>query len=325
MGFTIAYFLGIFFVGLFYYISYGKGIEIIYPVLLALFVYFIFILYRFIAYSEFNKKSDKLVDNMDYDIKAYTCEEKEFVKHIAAIHKKYIEKINYIKFNNSKNKRFISQWIHNMKTPISVIDLIIQKTSKSEIPAEKALIDIKKENDSLLNKLEQVLMLMRLENFTNDYIPETVDLVKTLRKVINNRKNQFIYSNVYPKLETFEEHVMVLSDEKWNEAMIDQIVSNAVKYSNAKDNSKNVYFTIKKADDKVLLSIKDEGIGIPEYDIQRIFEPFFTGDNGRLCSGATGIGLYFCAEVAKKLGNKINVYSKTGEGTEIVITYLSKL
>lgn len=94
MGFTIAYFLGIFFVGLFYYISYGKGIEIIYPVLLALFVYFIFILYRFIAYSEFNKKSDKLVDNMDYDIKAYTCEEKEFVKHIAAIHKKYIEKIN---------------------------------------------------------------------------------------------------------------------------------------------------------------------------------------------------------------------------------------
>lgn len=325
LSFTMVYFISNLLVGLFYYISVGSNIEIMYPACLSLFVYVIFIIYRWITYGKFNSKVDKLVDNINYDLTAYTSEEKEFVELISKTHHNYMEKINSLHFESENKKHFISQWIHNMKTPISVVDLILQKTSRGEIPKEKALEDIKEENSSLLNKLEQVLNLIRLQSFTEDYVPETVDLIASLRKIINNRKSQFIYNGVFPKLEASEESVLVLSDEKWNDAMIEQIVSNAIKYSAAEGSTKNVYFTIKRENNKVLLTIRDEGIGIPEYDISRIFKPFFTGDNGRECDGSTGIGLYFCSQVAKRLGNDINVKSKVGEGTEVTITYLSKV
>lgn len=325
LSFTLVYFAGNFLVGLFYYISCPGSFEIIYPASLSIFVYAIFIIYRYSTYSKFNSSVDKLVKNINYDIKAYTCEEKEFVKLMTENHHNYMEKINALHFESENREHFISQWIHNMKTPISVIDLILQKTQKDEIPKEKALVSIKEENTNLLNKLEQVLNLMRLESFTEDYIPETVDLVSSLRKIINSRRSQFIFNRVFPKLNIEEESILILSDEKWNNAMIEQIVSNAVKYSAADGCTKNVYFTIKRNEDKVLLSIRDEGIGIPKQDVDRIFRPFFTGENGRECNGATGIGLYFCAEVAKKLGTDIEVKSEVGQGTEVILTYLSKL
>lgn len=325
LSFTLAYFTGNFLVGLFYYISCEGNIEIKYPAFLSLFVYIIFIIYRYITYTKFNSKVDKLANNLNYDIKAYTREESEFVKQITKTHHNYMEKINALHFESENREHFISQWIHNMKTPISVIDLILQKTLKGEIPNEKALGDIKEENSTLLSKLEQVLNLMRLQNFTEDYIPETVDLVSSLRKIINNRRSQFIYNRVFPKLIIDEESVLVLSDEKWNNAMLEQIVSNAVKYSSTDGCTKNVYFTISRKENKVLLSIRDEGIGIPKHDVDRVFKPFFTGENGRNGNDATGIGLYFCSQVAKKLGNDIRVKSAVGEGTEVIITYLSKL
>ncbi len=323
--YTMVYFISNFLIGLFYYISVGGNIELIYPGCISIFLYIIFITYRWVSYSEFNIKVKRLEDNMNYQIKTHSLEEKELVQSITNIHQSYMERISSINFQDESKKRFVSQWIHNMKTPISVIDLILQKTIKEEISSSKALEDINEENIKLLNKLEQVLNLLRLEDFTEDYVPDTVDLVATLRKVINNRKNQFIYSKVYPKLDLEENSVKVLSDVKWNEAMLDQIVSNAIKYSDTSQNTKNVYFNIEYQSGKVFLKIKDEGIGIPEYDIDRVFNPFFTGENGRNYENATGIGLYFASQVAKRLGHNIAVNSKVGEGTEVIITYLSKL
>lgn len=322
--FTIIYFISNFLIGLFYYISVGSNIEIIYPASLSIFVYIIFIIYKWVTYRKFNFKAVKLAENMYYDIKAYTFEENEIIKLITNIHQSYLEKISLIRSEDESKRRFLSQWIHNMKTPIVVMDLIFQKTIKEEIPKEKALEDIKEENIKLLNNLEQALKIVRLENFTEDYVPEEVDLIQAVRNVINSRKNEFIYSRVYPKININEDSVKVLSDKKWNEAMLEQIVSNAVKYSDCGKKAKNVYFSIKKVEDKVILSIRDEGIGIPTYDISRVFNPFFTGENGRNYENATGIGLYFCAQIAKKLGHQISINSIQGEGTEVKIYYLSK-
>ena len=323
--FTMVYFLSNFLIGAFYYISSGASIEVIYPASISIFVYSIFIIYKWINYSEFNTKVKKLAGNMNYDIKTYSCEEKELVELVSNIHQDYMEKISSIRLEDKSRKHLLSQWIHDMKTPISIIDLILQKTLKGEIPMEKSIEDIKEENINLLDKLEQALNLMRLEDFSEDFVPEEVDLLANIRQVINKRKNQFIYSRVYPRIESTEKVVQVLSDGKWNEAMIDQIVSNAIKYSKEEDKNKTVYFNINKKKDKVTLSIRDEGIGIPEHDISRVFNPFFTGDNGRTYSNASGIGLYFCSQIAKKLGHGIKVESTVGEGTELTITYLSKL
>jgi len=322
--FTMVYFLSNFLIAAFYYFSIGSSVEVAYPAAISLFVYSIFIVYKWFNYSEFNNKVKKLARNMNYDIKTYSYEEKELVALVSTIHQNYMEKISSIHLEDKSKKHLFSQWIHDMKTPVSVIDLILQKTLKDEIPMKKALEDIKEENSSLVEKLEQALNLIRLEEFTEDYVPEEVDLTASIRQVINRRKNQFIYSRVYPKVEG-EGDIHVLSDRKWNEAMLDQIVSNAIKYSKEEDKNKTVYFNIKRLEDKVVLSIRDQGVGIPEHDINRIFKPFYTGENGRACGNASGIGLHFCSQVAKKLSHDIKVKSKVGEGTEITITYLSKL
>lgn len=323
--FIIIFFVSNFLITLFYYISVGSSTELLYPACITIFMCLVFIIYRWIRYIEFNTKIRKLAQNINYDIQTHSWQEKELINLVNNIHQKYMEKISDIQFQDKNKKHLISQWIHNMKTPVSVIDLILQKALKDEIPMKKALEDINEENILLLDKLEQVLNFIRFEEFSEDYIPEVVDLTVTLRKVINKRKNQFIYSNVYPKLDYEEKSINVLTDEKWNEAMIDQIISNTIKYSNVEGMSKKVYFSFKKIEDKVILSIRDEGVGIPEHDLNRVFNPFFTGDNGRAFSKATGIGLYFCSQVAKKLGHNIEIESKVGEGTEMLITYLSKL
>lgn len=324
LAFTAAYFISNLMLGGFYYLSLGKAIEIAYPACITIFVYLLFMLYRWTAYNAFNKDLDKLIDNVNYDIKTYSSESKELAGTVQMIHRNYLGKINELSLEERDQKRFLSQWLHNMKTPVAVMDLVLQKNSKEEIQDRAAIENIKEENEKLQNQLNQVLNMLRLEEFSQDYTPESVDLGASVRKIINSRKSQFIYNRLYPKL-TLKEGLLVLTDEKWNEAMLEQILSNAIKYSACRDKDKNIYFIFEKKGDKVSLTIKDEGIGMPKYDLERIFKPFFTGENGRSQKDATGIGLYFSSEVAKKLGHTIHIKSELGVGTEVTIEYLSKL
>jgi signal transduction histidine kinase len=212
-----------------------------------------------------------------------------------------------------------------MKTPVSIIDLVIQKHNSGDIDTDSAIENISEENERLLTTLEQVINLIRVEDFAKDYVPEKVDLVSSIKKVINNKKNQFIHNNLFPKLDSIMETVYVLSDQKWNEVMLDQIVSNAIKYSNAGDSHKNVTFTIEQNQAYTMLTITDEGIGIPKHDIRRVFEPFFTGENGRVGNSATGIGLFISSEISTKLGHEISIDSEVQKGTSVKIKYLTKL
>ncbi|MCX7749432.1 MAG: sensor histidine kinase [Clostridia bacterium] len=325
LGFTFFFFLNTLVIALFYYLSTQSSVEILYPALLSAFLYLIFMAVSFFKFYTFHTRLIKCIDNVNYDLSPSTQEQKEVSNLITTLHQSYLEKIHHIQLENTQKKHFISQWIHNMKTPVSVIDLIVQKSLSGETVAPDTLHDINEENQRLLNNLEQVLSILRLEDFSRDYAPEPIDLVTSLKKMINNRKKQFIYSKVFPKFDPPLESVRVLSDGKWNEVMLDQIISNAIKYSSSGDAPKNIYFSIECQNDTVILTIRDEGIGIPEYDIKRVFEPFFTGENGRRYKNATGIGLYICAMIAEKLGHRISLTSRSGYGTEAKITYLSKL
>jgi signal transduction histidine kinase len=325
LGFTFSFFINSAVIGLFYFISTGSSVEVLYPALLSIFIYIVSITVKWFKYYPFSMNLEKSSVDAYYDLNPSTLEQKEVSTLISKIHQDYMEKIQQIKLENQYNKHFISQWIHNMKTPVSVIDLIIQKCQMGEALHEDAIDDIKQENERILTSLDQVLGIMRLDEFSMDYVPQSIDLVSSLKRIINSKKNQFIYSNVFPKLQEPEEPVTILSDTKWNEAMLEQIISNAIKYSCEPDTSKSIYFKIEKRDEYALLKIKDEGVGIPEYDIKRVFEPFFTGDNGRKYKNATGIGLYICLNIAKKLGHKITLDSKPGLGTEVTIRYLLKI
>ncbi len=368
--FLIFYFTSSFLIILFYYLITSGQVEIIYPMSISIFVFLVYFIISFCRYYSFNKDLNSCINNMNYDLRVSTCEHKHVKEMVNAIHHNYALSLQQLKLNNLNKNRFISQWIHNMKTPVSVSDLILQK----QMLCEEDIVSLQEENKKLLTHLEQVLTLIRLDDFSNDYVPTSVNLTESLRGIINSKKNQFIYNHVYPKLNISSPH-MVLTDEKWNRMIVEQIINNAIKYSatdESADNSnafsdsqyidgvseditdnedelvssesiqnesiqnesiqgestaksKSIYFDIYEQEGNTVLSITDEGVGIAEHDQKRIFEPFFTGENGRKLQNSTGIGLYLAREIASKLGHKLEIESKQCRGTTVRITYLSKL
>ena len=318
--FSIFYFLSSFLVILFYCLVTKGEVEVIYPLLISVFIYIVYISISFFRYYSFNSKIIMCVENKNYDLPAYSIENKKVREVIENIHQLYSQEIEAVRIADRNKNRFTSQWIHSMKTPVSVMDIIL---SKEELEASD-IESMKEENNKLLSYLEQVLVLIRLEEFSKDFSLEKTDLVANLKKIISSKKSQFIYNHIFPKLNETQP-VIVLTDLKWNTMIIEQIINNAIKYSADENSQKSVYFQVQSSGGKTVLSIRDEGIGIPEYDLNRLSEPFFTGENGREYKNSTGIGLYLCFEIAKKLGHTIDITSDRGKGTTVKITYLSEL
>ncbi|MFL0249543.1 sensor histidine kinase [Clostridium neuense] len=318
--YSISFFLSSGIILFYFYVS-RDITDFLYPFLLVFSIYAIFIVVQWFKYYRFNINLTRGIEREYYDLEAATPEQKMAAEAIFKIHKNYSEEISKINYKNSDIKYFISQWIHNMKTPVSVINLITQR-ERGNIDTE-VIKNIEEENYKIKNGLDQVLNVIRLDQFSRDYEPEVVDLVALLKKTINSRKNQFIYGNVFPKVEFTMDKALALTDKKWSGFIIDQIVSNSIKYS--KKNKKGyIFFNIIQDDNKTHVVIRDEGVGIPKYDLKRVFEPFFTGENGRNFENSTGIGLYICKKIAENLGHEISVESEVGKGTLVKITYISK-
>lgn len=324
----LLYILG-YIIGISLFILYGyliTGIkDWIYPFSLSFFVYLIIICIDFFRYYRFNKNIEGSIKGDYYDLEPITNEQQNISNLVQRILEQHSKELHKRSVEEWDKQHFLSQWIHNMKTPIAVTALILQRYKMEMGDKEEFIRDIEEENDRLHNGLEQILNINRMEEFFRDYEPEVVDLVALLKEVINSKRSQFIYSNVYPKLDFDFTSSSVITDSKWNRFMLEQLINNAIKYSESKDESKYVIFSITKNNEKTTLSIKDQGVGIPEQDLLRIFEPFFTGENGRRFKNSTGIGLYITSKIAEKLDLHIDIESKVGQGTKVNITYITKL
>lgn len=205
-----------------------------------------------------------------------------------------------------------------MKTSVTVIGLACEKSSLS-IDFKSCINDIEDENNILKKNLEECLNILRVDDFSRDYIINSCNLNELVNIVVNSKKRDFIYKGVYPKV-NIDKDIYVYTDRKWFEYMLGQIISNSIKYSNDKveiSAKNNINNTIE-------LLIKDNGIGISKEDLPRVFDPFFTGSNGRRERSATGIGLYMVKVISKKLGHSIEIESEFKYGTSVKITFKSE-
>ena len=324
---SIAYFSGCFLIGLFFYLDSKKKIEIVYPLMIVLFIYLIWMLISLIEYHKIYHGLEEMLQYHDYPGEFHQALHRRMKHVVRKLHKEYLMQLSQAESDRKKERRFISLWIHNMKTPVTVTDLMLQRMEQGELEPIAGIEPLKEENRKLLSGLDTVLNMIRLEDFAKDYIPEPMNLLEEIKLIINKNKSLFIYNRVFPKIMTELEHTVILSDRKWNELMIHQLISNAVKYSRDEEgNAKNIYFILEKDNEQqISLTIRDEGIGIPEHDIGKVCDPFFTGDNGRKGYQSSGIGLYFCSEVCKLLGHTLKISSEVGQGTAVTISYLTKL
>lgn len=208
---------------------------------------------------------------------------------------------------------FMDLWVHQMKTPLSVIDLMARDLD------EPHSSNIRDENDKLKTGLQTVLYMSRLRGIAQDFHIKQISLASLLQQVNADNKRLYIRNRVYPQVEMKEADIVVESDEKWLFFMVTQLVHNAVKYS--VDKSNQVLLSVFLREGVPVLEIKDFGIGIPKEDQRRIYDAFFTGSNGQAYKESTGVGLYVANEVADYLGHTLEMESEVGGGTAFRIVF----
>jgi signal transduction histidine kinase len=273
-------------------------------------------------YYQTNKALERLMNGQEVDIAPYSQEAKAFLRLYKKRRKDHLNQYKELKGIQKEHLYFFSHLVHYLKTPVSVIDLLIDNEQRTE---ENAWLfdQIRNENKRLYNSIEQALTLNRMDQFENDLDICSANVLTSLRKVINDRKQECIVYSIYPVIEYDQDAAYIVTDIKWNELLLDQIISNAIKYSSIKSGTKKLLFRLSVNEKYTSMKITDEGIGIPPYDLERIFLPFFTGENGRRIASSSGVGLYICKRIADKLGHTLFIESKQHIGTTVTVQWLT--
>lgn len=240
---------------------------------------------------------------------------------IARQHEAYMDELGRYRRQQELHQHFTHQWVHQMKTPVSVIDLLAQQGAE-EAEAAESFASIREEADRLTQGLDMMLYTARLSKFELDVRARRLRLEELAREVVNRHKRLCIKHGIYPQIEGT---ASAETDEKWMAFTIGQLVTNAIKYSAPKQGAKRLYIRIaQEPGGSASLSIRDEGIGIPAHELPRVFDPFFTGENGRIVGESTGMGLYLAKLVCRKLGHEIRAVSEQGIGTTVTIAFRSQ-
>lgn len=214
-----------------------------------------------------------------------------------------------MRLNDSMNMKYsdmvdyYTMWVHQIKTPIASMHLILQKEDSEDSRRLRA------ELFRVEQYVQMVLCFLRLDSDFTDYVIKEYRVDDIIRPAVRRLAPQFIMKKL--ALEYEQTDVAVLTDEKWLSFVVEQILSNAVKYTSEGS------ISIKCDGDRLVIS--DTGIGIAAEDLPRIFDKGYTGFNGRADRKASGIGLYLCRRICDNLGHSIKVESAAGQGTTITI------
>ncbi len=195
---------------------------------------------------------------------------------------------------------YYTTWVHQIKTPISAMRLALRQEDTENSRS------LGGELQRIEQYVDMVLTYLRLGSGETDYVFTHVNLDRLLRECIKKYAGQFIRRHL--TLDYQETDCLVLTDEKWLAFVVEQVLSNALKYTQA--GSVSIYL-----EPPCTLCIRDTGIGIAPEDLPRIFERGYTGYNGRSDKKATGLGLYLCRQICDRLRYTITADSAAGEGT----------
>lgn len=238
-------------------------------------------------------------------------EGKILVDALYEINKSMLERIQTSESNMLDFKEYIELWIHEVKLPLATLTLMVHN-NKSHYDNK-----VKEQLKRLDNYLEQVLYYVRSENAEVDYLIKNCSLKKIISNVALKNKDSLLEQKI--ELIVSDIDHFILTDSKWLEFILNQIIDNSMKYKK----KENAYIKIasKEDEDNIYLIIYDNGIGISKADLPRVFEKSFTGKNGRSGTKSTGMGLYIVKKLCRKLGHKIEIKSEEGKCTVVTLTF----
>lgn len=283
---------------------------IVYPALLSLFLYFTYLTIDFMGAKNRHSTLSVIADFRDMNRELlpprHTTESHDLYAIIAAVTEKYND------FKADSRQRYndmidwYTMWVHQIKTPIASMKLQLQNRD------EEFSGGLSNDLFRIEQYADMVLTFLRVNSDYNDYVikPHNLDKIITCR--VKKYSGEFILRKI--KLVYSPLNTVIITDEKWLMFVVEQVLSNALKYTH--EGSISIYMG-----DKNKLCIEDTGMGIAPEDLPRIFEKSYTGQNGRTNRTSSGLGLYLCKTICNKLGHKIYAKSTLGHGTCITIDF----
>ncbi|MGL4799521.1 MAG: sensor histidine kinase, partial [Cellulosilyticaceae bacterium] len=226
------------------------------------------------------------------------------------------ERINAYEKMQLDYKEYIEGWIHEIKTPIAGIKLITENNDAPEL--SKVAEEMKK----IEGFVEQALYYARSNDVQKDYIIKPFSIRQAVMEVLKNNSRLMIQKGIFPAMEGLDE--VVYSDYKWLVFILNQLVSNSIKYTEKSKSTLKIEAV--KMPHKIVLTLADEGVGIDEKELSKVCDKGFTGEKGRKYREATGMGLYLSKKLCEKLGVGMEIQSTLGVGTTVSLIFpLSRL
>ncbi|MEG2395516.1 MAG: sensor histidine kinase [Oscillospiraceae bacterium] len=306
---SICIFFSFFLIFTVIFFLYHMPIEpISYAILLCAFVCVVFFIFDFSNFYQKHKAlyilKNQIAISLDELSEPSDIIENDYYNLILEINN---SKSNLISEYDRKSKEMIDYytlWVHQIKTPISAMRLLLQNSDNAESS------ELSEELFKIEQYVEMVLSYLRLGSNSTDFLIKQYSLDKIIKDAVRKYAPIFIRKKISLSYDNL--NIDVLTDEKWLTFAIEQILSNALKYTNEGE----ISITAEKGK---FLVIKDSGIGIEQEDLPRIFENGFTGYNGRRDKKASGIGLYLSKQILEKLSHTIEIRSEVGLGTTVII------
>lgn len=280
---------------------------VLYPFLLCLAIGVVFFIFDFLSVKKKHEKlceirhlTSSMIDNLP---KIKSIDEADYQKLI----KNLTDEISDIEYKSSMKYHdmidYYTVWAHQIKTPIASMHITLQS---EDTPLSRRLSS---ELFRIEQYVEMVLAFLRVDSTSTDYVFKEHDLDEIVRDSIKRFSTEFIERKI--KLEYSPLDKKIITDEKWLAFVIEQLLSNALKYT--REGCIKIYI------DNQYLCLEDTGIGIAPEDLPRIFEKGYTGGNGRINSKASGLGLYLCKRICDNLGIGITARSEIDRGTVILL------
>ena len=210
-------------------------------------------------------------------------------------------------------REYVERWVHEIKAPITAARLICRELdgdTRRKLTAELSQIEA---------HVERALFYARAENPEQDCLFRQMELEKIAAQAIENHRSLLIQNGIRVEMENM--NCAVYTDEKWAVFILGQLLQNAARYRGSEP---VITLSAKLLGRQAQLIVHDNGIGIPAHELPRVFERGFTGSNGRIRGGSTGIGLYLCRKLAVFLELELRMDSQEGAGTTVTLTFPAK-
>lgn len=283
------------------------------------------------VYGYFNRKCyfqkmKEILDQVDQRYllgelmpESYRLEDRLYRDMIRRSNKSVIDRIRVVEDQQKDYREYIESWVHEIKAPITSIALMCEN-HKDNLTRQIHL-----ENQKIENYVDMALYYARSESVYKDYVIQETDFQEIAVVVLNRNKQYLIQNRVQAEVDCKD---VAYTDKKWIAFILNQLILNSAKYR--KEEGGYIQIRTERYPGGIRLLVIDDGIGIREEDMPRIFEKGFTGSNGRMQERSTGMGLYLCKKLCQNLGIGIYAESEEGKGTKMTLefpvsSYLSKL